>query len=215
MARLTAAVADAQAKLDAANAEFIRLVGEGDTAGALKASKLIEPAEKDVARATTQFDRGSYEARKDERMAASVKLKALVEKFTAGLKQAEYTELGLKGFSVAFVKEDGTFNVSIGEPAPVKAATASTATGVQKPRAEWTYEPTGEVFTSRRLIQTYGGEAGEVAIDRAENWREARWGPNGDEPMKSGPGFDSFVKKLATSMGWNGGADHVLTHEPA
>jgi hypothetical protein len=215
VARLQAAYEEAVSKHAEAQAEFDRLVKAGDTPAALAASKLIDPAFEAIGRARKRYDDGAYEARNDERMAASVKLKALVEKFTAGLKLAEYTDLSLKGFSVTFVPEDGTFTTNIGLPAAPKAAAASNGTGVQKPRAEWTFEPTGEVFTSRRLIQTYGGEAGEVAIDRAENWREPKWGPDGDQPMKSGPGFDSFVKKLATSMGWNGGADHILTHNPA
>ncbi len=213
--RLTTAVTDAQAKLAEGMAEVTRLMASGDVAGTLKQGRLIEGLEKDVTRAQSALERGLYDARRDERMAASVELKAAVEKFANGLKLPKFTELGLKGFSVVFNKDDNSFNVSIGEPAAVKAPSAGGGSGESKPRAMWDAPFLGTKFSSRELLLAHGGEAGEKAIDRAENWRLPKWGPNGDTPMSAGPGFDAAVKSLARSMGWNGGDDRVLTHLPA
>lgn len=213
--RLTTAVADAEQGILKANAEMERLFTTKDIAAVLKQADVVKAAERDLAKAKTALERGTWDLRKDERMNASIELKAAAEKFVTGLKLPKFIELGLRGFSVTFNKDDGSFNVNIGEPAQKAAPRArseSTSSGESKPRSLWTFN--GTAYSSRELLEQFGGEAGEKAIDRATNWQQPKWGPNGDQPMASGPGFDTAVKTLARKMGWNGGDERELTHNP-
>lgn len=215
VSRLETAIKETEAKLAAANGEMEKLMSSKDISAVLKQADVVKQAERDLAKAKLAYERGTYDLKKEERMAAAVELKTAVEKFTNSVKLEKYTGLGLRGFSVVFNGEGG-FNVNIGEPAQKgapKGVRKSTAAGESKARALWALG--GEQYTSRQLLETFGGQRGADAIDRAENWREPRWGPNHDAPMAAGPGFDAAVKALARSMGWNGDDDRILTHEPA
>lgn len=207
VAGLTAKVAEAQAKLDAVQAGFNEAAG--DLTKMLAFADQIKNAKRDHERATADLARATYSLRAAERLDFSLSVKEQVEAFVAPFEQ-KARELSLTGIHVVFGAEGG-IQVSVTDSSrpPGKATTSKTRTpgsGVStdgKNRSLWAYN--GGTYTSRELLQQFGDEVepgyGEKAIDRAENWKEPRWGPNGNEPMKAGPGFDAAVKRVAAKIG--------------
>ena len=208
-AALEKAVAEAQQKLDTVQAGFNDAAG--DLTKMLAFADQIKAAKREHEKAVANLAAATYSIRAAERLAFSVELKEQIAELVAPF-EAKARELSLTGVHVTF-SADGGIQVSVTDASrPVgKRDTTPRTRSVGgdgqdgKNRSLWTYN--GNTYTSRELIQQFGDEAmgkegwAENVLDRADNWKEPRWGPNGNEPMKSGPGFDAPLKALAAKLG--------------
>lgn len=203
------------AKVEAARAEAANLESQlvnadrNDIRALLELSRKVEAAQKAVEKAERAAVAAEFERRTAERMATSIALKAAVEGSMADVDGTDAFRMGIRTVTVK-LQEDGSFLVDVGvsQPTGTKAPRTRSAggTGNSKPRSVWTLD--GVEYSSRELLLTFGGEAGEKAVDKAANYEA--YG------LKSSPGFDAEVKKLATAMGWDGDKDNrTLKHEPA
>lgn len=205
---LTSKVAEAQAKLDSVQAGFAEAAG--DLTKMLAFADQIKTAKREHEKAVANLAHATHSLRAAERMEFSVNVKESVEAFVAQY-EARARELALTGIHVVFGAEGG-IQVSVTDSSrpPGKATISRTRTpgsGVSadnKNRGLWT-TPDGRSFTSRELIEQFGDEVepgyGVKALDRADNWKEPRWGPNGNEPMAAGPGFNAPLLRIAEKVG--------------
>lgn len=208
IAALDTAIAAAQAQVDKVQAGYAE--AGGDLTKMLAFADAIKKAKFDLDRATATKASATYSLRQAERLEFSTGLKEQIEAFVSPF-ETKARELSLTGIHIVFGGESG-MQVSVTDASrPVgKRTTSSTRKAGEtvgadgKNRSLWTYN--GATYTSRQLIQEFGdGAMGEgwsaKVFDRADNWAEPRWGPNGNEPMKSGPGFNAPLVALATKIG--------------
>ena len=205
---LTAKVAEAQAKLDTVQAGFNEAAG--DLTKMLAFADSIKTAKREHEKAVADLARATYSLRAAERIEFSAYVKEQVESFVAQFEQ-KARELSLTGIHIVYGPEGGTqVSVTDSSRPPGKATVSRSRTpgsGVSadnKNRGLWAL-PDGRTFTSRKLIELFGDEVepgyGVKALDRADNWAAPRWGPNGNEPMKAGPGFNAALLRIAEKIG--------------
>lgn len=150
-----------------------------------------DTAKKAEAKAKTAYDTAKFNAENAGRMAAAVDMKDAISEFIANTPAVE-TAFGMGITSCTITRtEDGTFlvNVNTGVKAP-RAASAG-GTGTRKGKVAWVKD--GAEYTSRQLLETFGGDAGAEALNRVDNWQTLG--------LKHNPGFDGAVKKLAGEIG--------------
>ena len=203
---LTRKLEEAQAAKAEADKALFAAMEAKDVAALMGAMDKVKAADRDVAKAERAVRDAEFDRRTEERMARSVALK---EAF--GAVPFDYAEAYGAGIRTVTAKlqEDGTVLVDIGTVGrpPSEGRTPrvkSESKGTGTPRNRWQLD--GAEYTSAELLTTFGGEEGEKAVHKAHNWRE--YG------LTSNPGFDAALKKLAGRMGWDGGAERVLTHAP-
>jgi hypothetical protein len=195
-----------------AEAAFREAATTGDMAAMLKGADAVKAAQAKAVRAKQQLDAAAFEVRAAERGEFAVTVKTAIDAVVDALDGAQFHSLGLRSI-VAVCDETGHFTVSVlTNERPSAAAKpgrkASTPSGAPsadgKNRSLWTLTD-GSTCTSRELIERFGDEVepgyGVKALDRADNWKEPRWGPNNNEPMKAGPGFNAALMKIAEKVG--------------
>lgn len=206
---LEAAVSEAKATLTNREGEFKAAAGEGEIAKMLAAAEAVKTAQRAVDRATREYQAATWEFRAAERDAQADELKAAIELALEEIRADTMRELGITGLGVIFA--DGVATVTV-QKLGSKPVTSGKRSATRKPagdtRSRSLWEFGGENFTSRELLERFGGEDGKKAIDKADNWKA--------HGLKFSPGFDTPVKKLAKSMGWDEDTDtRVLTHMPS
>jgi hypothetical protein len=205
---LDQAIATAQAEVDAVQGTFADAAG--DLTKMLEFAEAIKRAKASLDRANANKASALYDLLATERVEFSTDLREQVHEFIAPFEDRA-RELSLTSVHVTF-GPDGGIQVSVMDSSrPVAkrsvSRTPSAGNGTSadgKNRNAWTM-PDGSTYSSQQLLLKYGDEIspgfGELAVDRAHNWKEPKWGPNGNEPMKSGPGFNAEVTKLAAKIG--------------
>lgn len=215
---LTKAYEEAQSKLAEIASELTAAVAGGaDVKTMVAISGRLSAAQAEVTKAHEKVKGAEYALKAQERSDFKEALANAVRTFLDSVDGTKARELSIAGFAVTFA--DDATSIVVNEKVIVGAKTGK----VGRPKSEgikstgqgaggWNFN--GETYSSRSLLESFGGERGAIAIDRATNWKEPRWGPNGDTPMSAGPGFDAPVKVLARTMGWDGGDSHQLIHLP-
>jgi len=218
----TKAYNEALANLDAAKAALTSAGASGDIDAMVEAAGKVRACEAQVVKTAKAVKDAEFNRNSEARLAASVELKATVGTFVDGFDLPTIYAIGLRGFSVTF-NEDGSANVNVqGMQAPSAAGRvrkdAPTGGEGKVPRA--LYMLNGRGYTSRELLETFGGEKGRIAIARtrpASEEPEYGWDKNkltANGKPQSNPGFDSEAKALAKRMGWDGNEPRILTREP-
>lgn len=174
----------------------------------LEAAKQVELAQRKLQSLEAAKVAAEFALKNEERLALSQTLHDQTKAAFGDISQ--YTAVGINGLTVSFNKDDGSVAVNVitvGAPRKTTNTTRIPGTGgTQKPRALWTYQ--GNTYTTRELLTTFGGEAGAKAVYEATEGYKTKITKDG-KPATS-PGFDTEVKRLARSLGWNDNADRII-----
>lgn len=200
--RLEDKLAEHRAALETAEKAFLAAGKSGKLDEMLSAGESVKTAKRNLERVENELKRLTWETRNAERMERSVQLKEAVDSFMATVNVGELHSIGITGVNISFADGKPTVNVTAERPPSTGGkGRKSSEPGSGPSRVRWVYD--GQEYSSRDLLQTFGGEEGELAIRRASK--------NPDDPeswlakgQKFSPGFDQPVKALARRMGWDG-----------
>lgn len=206
IASYDAAIVAAQETLDTVMATSGDAVG--DLTKMLAFADALKSAKIGLDRANANKASALYDLLATERLEFSTDLREQVADFIAPFEERA-RELSLTSVHVTFGAEGG-IQVSVMDSSRPVAKRSVTRTPGAGPSADgknrnlWTL-PDGSQLASRDLLLQHGDKVspgyGELAVKRATRWKEPIWGPNGNEPMKSGPGFNSELLKVAAAVG--------------
>lgn len=178
--------------------------GGGDLPAIEAAVNAKKAAETAAARAETAYKNAKFIADNAERMAAGVAAKEFLKTILDNDAITGAFKLGIIGLHIG-ADNDGVLHITVndgvtkGAPRAVRAAAGGGSGTVRRGKKRWSYN--GGEYTSKELLLEFGGDAGAMAVDKAEHWQEPRWGANGDTPLAHNPGFDAAVTKLAGDIG--------------
>lgn len=215
---LEAKLQTAKDNLEQTGVSFQEIAQQGDMPKMLEAAEAVKKAQKDVALAENAFKAATWSLRAADREDLVSKLKDYIQMSLLDFNDAhngevtleQALELDITGFGVLFLEEGPEITVQV-KNAGMAPASGRKVSGTRHPgetsrtKSLWNFQDSN--YTSRNLLEQFGGEDGAKALYRYDHWKELG--------MKFSPGVDTSVKKLARSMGWNEDTDNrILTHLP-
>lgn len=190
-------VAEAQAGVEAVQAEFEEHVKRNRMAEALNAAQAVTAAQKILDAANNVVLKLEFESKAEERNAASATLKTAIDSLIASDTWTQAAALGVTGFTVSQGTEG--LNVAIRTIAEPKAARKANPDATGGTSGRLVHVVDGTEYSSRELLTKYYEELfGAEATT-------AMW-----ERQAAGGGFDAAVKKLNKALAEKGHAVQLM-----